>query len=113
MIRKAFLIFAALAMAVPSAQATTSPDRVYEVETSLMSCAVCRKKIKEVLEGVEGVKSVEWDLTAKKAIVTMNGDKTLTLATLEKAFKDTKYIVNTCVEKKVAESKPAVKPAGS
>jgi copper chaperone CopZ len=107
MIRNAFLILAALALVVPEAPAIAPPDRVYEVETTLISCAVCRPKIKAIFETIPDVKSVEWDLVAKKAIVTMNGDKVLTKATLEKAFETSKYIVNSVTERKATASKPA------
>jgi hypothetical protein len=107
MIRNAFLVFVALVMASPPAHAVTAPDRVYEVDISLVGCAVCRKKMKEIFLALDNVKACDFDLTTKKAIITMNGDKTLTKAVVENAFKDTKYLVTSVVERKAAESKPA------
>lgn len=109
MIRNAILIFTALAMIVPPAEAMVAPDRVFEVDVSLVSCAVCRKKIKEILMAIENVKEVEFDLVNKKALVTMKGNADLKKDVLAKAFEPSKYIFNGVVEKKVTESKPTPK----
>ena len=109
MIQKALLVSLALAMLVPTVEAQPAPDRVYEVDVTLVGCAVCRKQIKQIFMGIDGVKSVEFDLKAKKAIVTMNGDKVLAKSVVDEAFKRSKYIVNGMVEKKATESQPAPK----
>lgn len=110
MIRNSILVLFALAMVVPPVQAADPPDRVYEVDVTLVSCAVCRKKIKEIFMGIENVKEVDFDLETKKAIVTMKGDKTLALTTVDEAFKLSKFVVKGMTERKAAESRPAPKP---
>jgi copper chaperone CopZ len=107
MIRSAFLLLVAFATIVPPAQATIAPDRVYEVDVTLVSCAVCRKKIKEIFLAIDGVKDVEFDLKAKVAIVTMKGDKELKRATVDEAFRLSKYTVNGMKERPRTESKPS------
>jgi copper chaperone CopZ len=110
MIRNLLLVFAALAMIVPPASAMTAPDRYFDFDVSLLSCAVCRKQIKEILMAIDGVKAVDFDLVNKKCYVTMNGDKALTKESLEVAFRPSKYIFNGVTEKKASETRPADKP---
>jgi hypothetical protein len=100
MVRSAFLIFAALTMLVPSVQAIAPPDRVYTLDFDRLNCAICRKAIKETLTGLSNVKSVDYDLKGLRCHVTMNGSATLTFETVEKAFKNTKYVFRSIAEKR-------------
>jgi copper chaperone CopZ len=111
--RRVFVLLLATLVAAPPASAFAPPDRVYEVDVTLVSCAVCRKKIKEIFMAIDGVKAVEFDLKAKVAIVTMNGDKELKRATVDEAFRLSKYMVNGMKERTPAESKPAGGTKGS
>lgn len=100
MLRNALMIFIAITMIVPAVQAIAAPDRVYELDFDRLNCAICRKAIKETLLGLDKVKSVDYDLRGLRCIVTMNGSATLTSATIEKAFKTSKYVFRTITEKR-------------
>jgi copper chaperone CopZ len=112
MIRTTFLLLVAMAMILPPTEAIAPANTVYELDFTGMTCAVCRKKIKEILCRLENVKEVEIDLKTKKVYVTMNGEKTLSRATVDAAFKETKYSVVSMVEKK-QDPKAESKPTGS
>jgi hypothetical protein len=105
--------------AAPLSAGAGAPDRVYDVDFYSLTCAICRKAIKETLLTIPNVKSVDYDLKCYKCYVTMNGDATLTMAQLDAAFKTSKYLPKGIVECKnppvfkKAESAPATdsKPA--
>jgi hypothetical protein len=61
MLRTALLLLIAL-VTVPMPAAVSAPDRVYDVDFYSLSCAVCRKNIKETLLTLPNVKSVDYDL---------------------------------------------------
>ena len=90
-------------------------DRVYDVCFDGLTCALCRKSIKETLSKLPDVKSVDFDLKCYKCYVTMNGAATLTFKQVDDAFKTSKYIFRSITECKTppklpaSESKPAPK----
>jgi copper chaperone CopZ len=100
MVRNAFLVFLAAAALCPSVQAIAPPDRVYELDFDRLTCSICRKAIKEVLIGLDKVKSVDYDLKNYKCFVTMNGSATLSHDTVDKAFRGTKYVFRGIAEKR-------------
>jgi copper chaperone CopZ len=105
------IVSAAPLPAVPVAP----PEKVYDVTFDALTCAVCRKQIKETLLKIPKVKSVDYDLKCYKCYVTMEADATLTATQVEEAFRPTKYIFRTLTECKnppkfpAPESKPATK----
>jgi hypothetical protein len=100
MIRTGFLLFVAVLGVVSPVQAIAPPDRVYDLDFDRLNCAICRKAIKETLCKLDKVKSVEYDLRALRCIVTMQGNATLSAATVEQAFKGTKYVFRSISERK-------------
>src|SRR5262245_11279001 len=93
----ALLLLVALTAAPLSGQSSVR-DRVYDADFYSLTCAICRKSIKETLLKMPNVKSVDFDLKCYKCYVTMNGQATMTMAQLEAAFKDSKYMPKGIVE---------------
>jgi copper chaperone CopZ len=116
--RRTLLSLLVVLSAVPvNAGTFAPPDRVYDALFDSLTCAICRKQIKETLLKLPKVKSVDYDLKCYKCYVTMDGDAKLTAAQLDEAFRPTKYIFRSITECKnppkfpgpAPESKPAEK----
>lgn len=100
MIRNALILVLASTLLASPLLAAVAADRVYVLDFDKLNCGLCRKAIKEKLEGLRGVKSVEYDLKEYRCIVTMNGDSTLTAATVTDLFKNTKYVFRSISERR-------------
>jgi hypothetical protein len=92
------------------AEPLVAPDRVYDAVFDSLTCAVCRKQIKETLMKLPKVKSVDYDLKCYRCYVTMEGDATLTAAQVDEAFRPTKYIFRSITECKNPPKFPAPAP---
>jgi cation transport ATPase len=114
--RRTLLSLLVVLSAIPlPAAGVVPPDRVYDAVFDSLTCALCRKQIKETLMTLPKVKAVDFDLKAYKCYVTMDGGATLTAKQVDDAFKPTKYIFRSITEcrtpPKLPASAPESKPA--
>ena len=63
-------------------------EKVYNIEG--IKCGGCAAVVKEKLNDIEGVKTVEVDISKKKLIVVGTADKDV----LQKALNDTKFKID-------------------
>jgi copper chaperone CopZ len=103
---RTLLIVVALSVAASLALAVAAPDAVYEVAISGMTCKGCAKEVKDLVVKIADVKTVEIDVKAGLATITMNGSAKLDRAAVETALKGSKFAVTSFSEKKSPESKP-------
>ena len=67
MMKPIALLFLVALAGAPLQADVVAPDRVYDVDFTGISCAICRKQIKEMLLKIPNVKSVDYDLKATSA----------------------------------------------
>jgi len=82
-----------------AAAAGAAAPRTYVLTVEGMSCPIsCAPKVKEALEKIEGVESVEVDFDKKRAVVHVSQGHSLSSEQCDKAFGNSGYFVDTIEE---------------
>lgn len=98
------VVFAALFANASADDTAAQAGRTYRVGVEGMSCPIsCAPKVKQALESIDGVQSVEVSFADKLATVTMAPGKTLTAEACDHAFGNQGYFVSDIAEAPAAD----------